>query len=94
WYVNRIHPPWAANQLGISYEIGRGVNQDPHKALALYNQAVRAGVCPAANNIAQMYDEPAKGLNQDIYKAYQYALHAKKNGCAFSALLFQLEFLL
>ena len=79
--------------LGIIYELGKGVGQDSEKAFKYYKKAARQGDAIAQRNLACMYFA-GSGIGQDYKKAFAYFLKAanKEDALAQSFLGVMYEF--
>lgn len=73
WYrlaAERSHRS-AQNNLGLMYEQGRGVPNDPETAADWYRRAAEQGLAVAQVNLARMYDE-GRGVAEDPAKAARW----------------------
>ena len=69
----------AALNLGLLYDLGRGVPQDSSMAYNWYRQAAKAGLAQAAFNVAVMLDSGA-GVPRDGAEAALWYARAAANG--------------
>ena len=69
----------AALDLGLLYDLGRGVPQDPSMAYDWYRQAAKAGLAQAAFNVAVMFDSGA-GVPRDGADAALWYARAAAGG--------------
>jgi len=73
--------PVAQNDLGVMYEMGRGVKRDFKKAVYWYQQAAKQGLAAAQFNLGRMYHN-GKGIHKDYKKAAFWYEKAAKQGNA------------
>ncbi|WP_146591321.1 SEL1-like repeat protein [Puniceibacterium confluentis] len=71
----------AAVSLGVMYQNGTGVAQDPDRARALYEPAAAAGDARALNNLGLLYVR-GSGVPQDYTRAAQLFAAAAEQGLA------------
>ena len=71
----------AQDQLGLLYEEGQGVTEDPVSAAFWYEKAALQGFAPAQMNLARLYRN-GKGLAQDESKAVHWYKKAAESGLA------------
>jgi TPR repeat protein len=61
----------AQNNLGIMYDQGEAVAEDPATAVRWYRAAARRGLSDAQNNLGRMY-ELGRGVDQDMIQAHKW----------------------
>ena len=71
----------AQNNLGVMYDIGRGVTQDYAAAVSWYRKAADQGDADAQYNLGGMYDN-GQGVPQDYVQAHMWFNLATANGDA------------
>ena len=81
WYRQAAEQgsPLAQNNLGVMYDIGKGLIQDDELAVQWYRKAAEQNYARAQNNLGGMYEE-GKGVPQDDAQAvYWYKRSAELN---------------
>ena len=68
-------------QLGLLYDTGRGVRQNPAKAIRWYRAAADQGHAAAQNNLGLLYDY-GRGISQDAAEAMRWYRSAADQGFA------------
>ncbi|MDB5438485.1 MAG: sel1 repeat family protein [Caulobacteraceae bacterium] len=71
----------AENELGVSYECGKGVQRDDALALKWYGRAADQGVAVAQNNMGRMYAR-GQGVRRDYVEAMKWFQKAAAQGNA------------
>lgn len=62
----------ACHNLGILYDNGYGVKQDPSKALHIWEKSCAGGMKYSCHSIAASYRQGLGGYKKDIQKARKY----------------------
>jgi len=83
--------PLAQNELGLMFELGKGVTKDSKQSLSLYASAAKEAYAPAIHNLAKTHDTGDKST-QDLKRAaalYQQAMNHGylKSQCNYALLL-------
>jgi len=73
----------AKNLLGMMYELGKGVPQDPARSVAYYREAAEQGDMYAQYNLAVSYDT-GNGLTQNFREAVKWLRRAAEQGGDFA----------
>lgn len=73
--------PAAQNAIGLLYDNGQGVPQDPATALMWYRRAAKKGNADAQNNLGMLYAN-GLGVPQDYAKAAMWYRRAARQGHA------------
>src|ERR1051325_9682305 len=68
-------------EIGVLYDTGQGVTQDPAEALRWYQRAADQGFAPAQVNIGASY-EAGEGVPQDYGEAMRWLRNAADQGYA------------
>ena len=71
--------PTAQNDLGWTYQNGRGVPQDDKEAVRWYRKAAQQGYAIAQDNLGWMYQQ-GRGVPQDDVKAVKWFRKAAEGG--------------
>jgi peptidoglycan hydrolase-like protein with peptidoglycan-binding domain len=74
----------AQNLLGLLYERGRGVPEDPRSAAKWYRLAAEQGEAPAQLNLGRLYRD-GRGVSKDDFYAYYWLSLAASQGNATAA---------
>ena len=69
----------AQNRLGVHYKFGRGVEEDPKKAVEWYTKAAEQGDAKAQCNLGVCY-EHGMGVEKDLAKAVKWYTKAAEQG--------------
>ncbi|MBL9214379.1 MAG: SEL1-like repeat protein [Opitutaceae bacterium] len=83
WYQRAAEKGYAAAQfnLGLAYELGRGVAADETVAFRHYLRAAEQGFAAAQFNVGNMY-AAGRGVPQDLFEANVWYKQAAENGVA------------
>lgn len=83
WYRQAGDKGYAPAQfnLGLAYELGRGVAVDQRQAFKFYLKAAEQGYAPAQFNTGNMYSA-GRGIGQDYFEANLWYKQAADNGLA------------
>ena len=81
WVRKLTNQLGGAFDIGYSYDVGEGVEQDYEKAMEWYLKAAELGSSSAMKNIGLYYDD-GKGVSQDYGKAMEWYLKAAELGNA------------
>ena len=65
--------------LGLTYELGRGVPVDERQAFRFYLMSAEQGFAPAQFNVGNMY-AAGRGIGQDLFEANLWYKQAAENG--------------
>lgn len=76
--------PEAMSNLGVLYDLGLGVAQDPDRAVRLYREGAERDFSPAQNNLGIAY-ALGRGVARDDAQALHWLRKAAANGLALAA---------
>ncbi|WP_169829290.1 LysM peptidoglycan-binding domain-containing protein [Lacunisphaera limnophila] len=81
WYRQAGDKGFAPAQfnLGLAYELGRGVAADERQAFKYYLMSAEQGFAPAQFNVGNMYAS-GRGIAQDLFEANLWYKQAAENG--------------
>jgi TPR repeat protein len=95
WYRAAAEQDLAAAQFNLAmvYELGRGVDRDPHAALDWCTRAAEQGLDRAQMQLGKIYERGGDGIPRDLNRANAWYRRAAEEGSAAAQIALALRYL-